>query len=163
MPRYELALILKVMQRPETAATLKRTVEALMERGAVVRNLENLGERSLPYKITKHSQRHSRGGYFSIDFEGPPTIISTMMDHLGRDIDIIRQKLGETDRLPSRIVLRPLLVNKSPECLGTEEAALKMMNGTCLNVQDFQEDPSSTYRFLTIYLQHHHHYLQFIC
>ncbi|XP_014454585.1 small ribosomal subunit protein bS6m [Alligator mississippiensis] len=93
MPRYELALILKVMQRPETAATLKRTVEALMERGAVVRNLENLGERSLPYKITKHSQRHSRGGYFSIDFEGPPTIISTMMDHLGRDIDIIRRTI----------------------------------------------------------------------
>jgi len=62
MPRYELALILKAMQRPETAAALKRTVEALMDRGAIVRSLENLGDRTLPYKISAHSQRHSRGG-----------------------------------------------------------------------------------------------------
>ncbi|XP_072194973.1 small ribosomal subunit protein bS6m [Excalfactoria chinensis] len=91
MPRYELALILKAMQRPETAAVLKRTVEALMERGAIVRNLENLGERALPYKISKHNHRHRRGGYFLVDLEGPPSIVSTMMDHLGRDIDVIRR------------------------------------------------------------------------
>ncbi|NWI90009.1 RT06 protein, partial [Pitta sordida] len=77
--------------KPETAAVLKRTVEALMERGAVVRNLENLGERALPYKISKHSERHRRGWYFLIDLEAPPSIVSPMMDHLGRDIDVIRQ------------------------------------------------------------------------
>uniref|UniRef100_A0A674HBX8 Small ribosomal subunit protein bS6m n=1 Tax=Taeniopygia guttata TaxID=59729 RepID=A0A674HBX8_TAEGU len=91
MPRYELALIVKAMQRPETAAVLKRTVEALMERGAIVRNLENLGERSLPYKISKHKERHKRGGYFLIDLEAPPSLVSPMMDHLGRDIDVIRR------------------------------------------------------------------------
>ncbi|KAM9247534.1 small ribosomal subunit protein bS6m [Leptosomus discolor] len=106
MPRYELALILKAMQRPETAAVLKRTVEALMERGAVVRNLENLGERSLPYKISKHKERHRRGGYFLIDLEGPPSIVSTMMDHLGRDIDVIRRAF----------VKHP--VSKTEECSG---------------------------------------------
>ncbi|XP_033002865.1 28S ribosomal protein S6, mitochondrial [Lacerta agilis] len=93
MPRYELALILKAMQRPETAATLKRTVEALMERGAVVRNLENLGERTLPYKISKHNQRHTRGGYFLVDFNSPPTVVSAIQDHLGRDIDVIRSSI----------------------------------------------------------------------
>uniref|UniRef100_A0A8D0HC56 Small ribosomal subunit protein bS6m n=1 Tax=Sphenodon punctatus TaxID=8508 RepID=A0A8D0HC56_SPHPU len=71
----------------------KRTVEALMEKGAVVRNLENLGERLLPYKISKHNQRHSRGGYFLIDFDGPPAIALTIMDHLGRDTDVIRPTL----------------------------------------------------------------------
>ncbi|OPJ66446.1 28S ribosomal protein S6, mitochondrial [Patagioenas fasciata monilis] len=106
MPRYELALILKAMQRPETAAVLKRTVEALMERGALVRNLENLGEKSLPYKISKHKERHRRGGYFLIDLEGPPSIVSAMMDHLGRDIDVIRRTF----------VKHPL--SKTEECSG---------------------------------------------
>ncbi|NXC37684.1 RT06 protein, partial [Penelope pileata] len=86
-----LFLFLFSLLKPETAAVLKRTVEALMERGAVVRSLENLGERALPYKISKHKQRHRRGGYFLVDLEGPPSIVSTMMDHLGRDIDVIRR------------------------------------------------------------------------
>uniref|UniRef100_A0A8C6VR05 Small ribosomal subunit protein bS6m n=1 Tax=Naja naja TaxID=35670 RepID=A0A8C6VR05_NAJNA len=93
MPRYELALILKAMQRPETAATLRRTVEALLERGAVVRNLENLGERMLPYKIVKHDQHHLRGGYFLVDFDSAPKIITNLLDHLKRDIDIIRSSV----------------------------------------------------------------------
>ncbi|NWQ77578.1 RT06 protein, partial [Columbina picui] len=92
--------------KPETAAVLKRTVEALMERGAVVRNLENLGEKSLPYKISKHKERHRRGGYFLIDLEGPPSIVSAMMDHLGRDIDVIRRAF----------VKHP--VSKTEECSG---------------------------------------------
>ncbi|XP_012926766.1 28S ribosomal protein S6, mitochondrial [Heterocephalus glaber] len=90
MPRYELALILKAMQRPETAAALKRTIEALMDRGAIVRNLENLGERALPYKISAHSQQHWRGGYFLVDFYAPPTAVESILDHLSRDIDVIR-------------------------------------------------------------------------
>ncbi|NWZ26956.1 RT06 protein, partial [Asarcornis scutulata] len=92
--------------KPETAAVLKRTVEALMENGAVVRNLENLGERALPYKISKHKQRHRRGGYFLVDLEAPPSIVSTMMDHLGRDIDIIRRAF----------IKHP--VSKTEECSG---------------------------------------------
>ncbi|XP_055273309.1 28S ribosomal protein S6, mitochondrial [Moschus berezovskii] len=90
MPRYELALILKAMQRPETAAALKRTLEALMDRGAVVRSLENLGERALPYKMSAHSQQHTRGGYFLVDFYAPTTTVESIMEHLSRDIDVIR-------------------------------------------------------------------------
>nr|XP_004474519.3 small ribosomal subunit protein bS6m isoform X3 [Dasypus novemcinctus] len=93
MPRYELALILKAMQRPETAAALKRTIEALMDRGAIVRNLENLGERALPYKISSHNQRHSRGGYFLVDFYAPTTVVESMLDHLSRDTDVIRPNI----------------------------------------------------------------------
>ncbi|NXF97939.1 RT06 protein, partial [Eubucco bourcierii] len=92
--------------KPETAAVLKRTVEALMAEGAIVRNLENLGERSLPYRISKHKERHRRGGYFLIDLEAPPSIVSTMMDHLGRDIDVIRPAF----------IKRPLA--KTEECSG---------------------------------------------
>ncbi|XP_059954510.1 small ribosomal subunit protein bS6m isoform X1 [Mesoplodon densirostris] len=115
MPRYELALILKAMQRipgaalvpelseaccfrfsfvsPETAAALKRTLETLMDRGAVLRNLENLGERALPYRISAHSQQHARGGYFLVDFYAPTTTVEGIMEHLSRDIDVIRPNI----------------------------------------------------------------------
>ncbi|XP_027021546.2 28S ribosomal protein S6, mitochondrial [Tachysurus fulvidraco] len=91
MPRYELSLVLKAMQRPETAAVLRRTMETLMERGAVVRNLENLGERRLPYKISKHNQQHTRAGYFLIDFHSSPSILTALLNHLERDVDVVRQ------------------------------------------------------------------------
>ncbi|XP_037638345.1 28S ribosomal protein S6, mitochondrial [Sebastes umbrosus] len=90
MPRYELALILKAMQRPATSAALRRTVETLMERGAVVRDLENLGDRLLPYKINKHNEKHSRGAYFLVDFYAAPTILTGLLDHLHRDVDVVR-------------------------------------------------------------------------
>ncbi|XP_018410668.1 PREDICTED: 28S ribosomal protein S6, mitochondrial [Nanorana parkeri] len=104
MPRYEMALILKAMQRPETVATLKRTMEALFEKGAIIRNLESLGEKTLPYKISKHSQRHTRGGYFLVDFYAPPTIIPSMLDHLSRDIDVIRPTIlkHEEEKRPEK-------------------------------------------------------------
>ncbi|XP_030627591.1 small ribosomal subunit protein bS6m [Chanos chanos] len=90
MPRYELSLIVKAMQRPETAAVIRRTVETLMERGAVVRALENLGERRLPYNISKHNLRHSHGAYFLIDFHAAPSIVGRLLDHLERDVDVLR-------------------------------------------------------------------------
>ncbi|KAM3863043.1 small ribosomal subunit protein bS6m [Diretmus argenteus] len=97
MPRYELALIMKVMQRPETAAALRRTVESMMERGAVVRSLENLGERLLPYRISKHNQKHSRGTYFLIDFYAAPTILTGLLDNLDRDVDVVRPTFLKKD------------------------------------------------------------------
>ncbi|XP_058234951.1 28S ribosomal protein S6, mitochondrial [Hemibagrus wyckioides] len=102
MPRYELSLVLKAMQRPETAAVLRRTVETLMQRGAVVRNLENLGERRLPYKISKHNQPHTRGGYFLIDFHASPSILTALLNHLERDVDVVRQTVLKKDPEPPK-------------------------------------------------------------
>ncbi|XP_043110812.1 28S ribosomal protein S6, mitochondrial [Puntigrus tetrazona] len=97
MPRYELCVILKAMQRPETAAALRRTVETLLERGAVVRALENLGDRRLPYKISKHDSRHTHGGYFSVDFHSSPGIVSELLNHLERDVDVLRPTVLKKD------------------------------------------------------------------
>lgn len=102
MPRYDLSLVLKAMQRPETAAVLRRTVETLMERGAVVRNLENLGERRLPYKISKHNQRHARAAYFLIDFHASPSILTALLNHLERDVDVVRQTVIRKDAEPPK-------------------------------------------------------------
>ncbi|KAJ0005057.1 hypothetical protein NQD34_011271 [Periophthalmus magnuspinnatus] len=104
MPRYELALILKALKRPETAAVVRRTVETLMERGAVVRDLENLGERLLPYKMSKHNQKHDKGTYFLVDFYASPSILKSLMDHLNRDVDVVRPSvlLKKDEKGPSQ-------------------------------------------------------------
>ncbi|XP_051840881.1 sodium/myo-inositol cotransporter isoform X2 [Antechinus flavipes] len=78
---------------PETATALKRTLQALLDKGAIVRNLENLGERALPYKISIHNQRHHRGWYFLVDFYAPTTAVESIMGHLNRDIDVIRPNI----------------------------------------------------------------------
>ncbi|KAF7251094.1 28S ribosomal protein S6, mitochondrial, partial [Varanus komodoensis] len=91
--REAMQLSIQQLNTLETAAALKRTVETLMERGAVVRNLENLGERALPYRISEHNEVHTRGGYFLVDFHSSPTIISALKDHLRRDIDIVRSTI----------------------------------------------------------------------
>ncbi|NXP22664.1 RT06 protein, partial [Scytalopus superciliaris] len=101
------------LPKAETAAALKRTVEALLDRGAVVRSLENLGQRALPYKISKHMERHRRGWYFLIDLEAPPSLVSDMMEYLGRDIDVIRRGFVKAP------------VAKPPECPGLEPASFE--------------------------------------
>nr|XP_011724474.2 28S ribosomal protein S6, mitochondrial [Macaca nemestrina] len=75
---------------PETAAALKRTIEALMDRGAIVRDLENLGEKALPYRMSAHNQQYNRGGYFLVDFYAPTTTVESVVEHLSRDTDVIR-------------------------------------------------------------------------
>ncbi|KAF7710907.1 28S ribosomal protein S6, mitochondrial [Silurus meridionalis] len=111
MPRYELSLVLKAMQRPETAAVLRRTVETLMERGAVVRDLESLGERRLPYTISKHSQRHTRASYFLVDFHASPSILSPLLNHLERDVDVVRQTVLKKD---TELPKSPCCASSSP-------------------------------------------------
>ncbi|XP_015263357.1 PREDICTED: 28S ribosomal protein S6, mitochondrial [Gekko japonicus] len=103
---YIFITVINSIKDPEVAATLKRTVEALLEKGAVVRKLENLGERTLPYKISKHNQRHTRGGYFLIDFVSPTAAVTEMQEHLGRDIDVIRSTVLKHE------------VIKTEECMG---------------------------------------------
>ncbi|TRY98819.1 hypothetical protein DNTS_035637 [Danionella cerebrum] len=104
MPRYDMFLVLKSMQRPETAATLRRIVENLFEHGAMVRSMENLGERRLPYAISKHGSRHKHGGYFAIDFYSSPTILKNVLDNLERDIDVLRPTIvkNNTERPPKQ-------------------------------------------------------------
>ncbi|XP_068931060.1 small ribosomal subunit protein bS6m isoform X3 [Petaurus breviceps papuanus] len=81
------------MASQETATALKRTIQALMDKGAIVRNLENLGERALPYKISIHNQRHHRGGYFLVDFYAPTTAVESIIEHLSRDVDVVRPNI----------------------------------------------------------------------
>ncbi|XP_053952457.1 probable 28S ribosomal protein S6, mitochondrial [Anastrepha obliqua] len=93
MPSYELALVLRQMSRPEIVSVLKRTAETILDRDCVIRKLENLGTRMLPYKISEHGVVHREGTYFTISFDAAPAKISDFMEEFGRDIDIVRRRI----------------------------------------------------------------------
>jgi small subunit ribosomal protein S6 len=47
--------------QPALAQVLKRTCEAIMTKGAIIENMENLGTKTLPYRMSKHGQKHLTG------------------------------------------------------------------------------------------------------
>ena len=61
MVRYELAVILKAVSKPQLADTFKRVATAVLGEGAVLRSITNLGERQLPYRMRARSEWHTHG------------------------------------------------------------------------------------------------------
>ncbi|XP_002730679.1 small ribosomal subunit protein bS6m-like [Saccoglossus kowalevskii] len=113
MPRYEMALIFRALNRSETISAMKRVGESVIERGGQIRTIENLGEKDLPFKMVAHSQGYRRGRYIVMEFDGKPSIVSSMVEYLRRDVDVIR---------PAITKLRPFL-NKTMECDGPKKIA----------------------------------------
>ena len=61
MVRYEFAVILRAVGKPQLADTFKQVAKSIIGQGAVLRKLVNLGERQLPYRMKAHSQHHTHG------------------------------------------------------------------------------------------------------
>ncbi|XP_053695847.1 probable 28S ribosomal protein S6, mitochondrial [Sabethes cyaneus] len=97
MPVYELALILRQMPRPELMSVLKRTATAIFDKGGVIRKLENLGTRPLPFKTSVHGLVHRTGSYFIVKFDTPPAKVAELEEEYGRDVDIIRKRIYKAD------------------------------------------------------------------
>uniref|UniRef100_T1JCB3 Small ribosomal subunit protein bS6m n=1 Tax=Strigamia maritima TaxID=126957 RepID=T1JCB3_STRMM len=101
MPSYELLVIFKTMKRPELVTAIKRTAETLWTHGAVLTKLENMGSKTLPYKIRSSGKNHTTGNYFLYHFEAAPSAIGQYMDFYDRDIDIIRPTIAlKSERKP---------------------------------------------------------------
>ncbi|XP_055608442.1 probable 28S ribosomal protein S6, mitochondrial [Uranotaenia lowii] len=97
MPSYELALILRQMPRPELVSVLKRTADAIFDKGGIIRKLDNLGTRPLPSKISNHGLVHRAGSYFVFKFDTPPATVEDLEEEYGRDVDIIRRRIYKAD------------------------------------------------------------------
>ncbi|TMW51499.1 hypothetical protein DOY81_003404 [Sarcophaga bullata] len=97
MPTYELSLVLRQMSRPELISVLKRTAESILDKGGIIRQLQNLGSKALPYKISEHGLVHREGTYFTINFDAAPSKIADVREELGRDIDIIRRHIFKVE------------------------------------------------------------------
>ncbi|KAG6463360.1 probable 28S ribosomal protein S6, mitochondrial [Manduca sexta] len=93
MPSYELALMLRAMPKAELKTTLKRVANAIFDRGGLIRNIENLGMRSMPYKTSSHGLVHREANYFIFKISTPTQSMADLREEYSRDVDIIRQRV----------------------------------------------------------------------
>lgn len=61
MVQYEVALILRAVPRSDLSKVLRGVCTTVLQQGALLRGLDNLGERELPYKMSAHNERFSQG------------------------------------------------------------------------------------------------------
>lgn len=93
MPTYEMAILLKTLPRPELAAALKRTANAIFDQGGVIRKIDNLGHRPTPFKISAHDARHKEANYFIFSFEANETAKTPLFDNYQLDVDVVRCRI----------------------------------------------------------------------
>ncbi|CAK1578386.1 unnamed protein product [Parnassius mnemosyne] len=93
MPAYELALLLRAMPKQELKSTLKRVSHAIFNRGGIIRNIENLGFRAMPYKTSAHGLVHREANYFVFKIDTATQAVADLKEEYSRDVDIIRQRV----------------------------------------------------------------------
>ncbi|RZC33058.1 Ribosomal S6 domain containing protein [Asbolus verrucosus] len=93
MITYELCLLLRVMPKPELVSVVKRSANAIFEKGGIIRKLENMGTRDMPNKTSVHGIVHHKASYFLFEFNAPPSCIDKLLDEYMRDVDIIRRRI----------------------------------------------------------------------
>lgn len=102
MITYELCVLLRVMPKLELATTLKRISSSIFDKSGIIRNIENLGTRDMPYKTSNHGVVYNKASYFIMEFNAPPACIDDLKEEYARDIDIIRRRIykKELDPIP---------------------------------------------------------------
>ncbi|OWF47123.1 28S ribosomal protein S6, mitochondrial-like [Mizuhopecten yessoensis] len=90
MPRYELALILKDLPRAALATALKRSCQHVWKEDGVVRKIENLGTKPLPYRMHVHGSKNVTGSYFVMNFDSSTNAKEEIEKRLRRDAEIVR-------------------------------------------------------------------------
>ncbi|XP_063375266.1 small ribosomal subunit protein bS6m [Cydia amplana] len=93
MPSYELALMLRVMPKPELKTALKRVSHAIFNRGGIIREIENLGFRAMPYKTSAHGLVHREANYFVFKIDTATQAVADLKEEYSRDVDIVRQRV----------------------------------------------------------------------
>lgn len=82
-------------------STLKRTAEAILDKGGIIRKLDNLGTRPLPFKMSQHGLVHRTGSYFLMHFDCATNLIADFREEYSRDIDIVRVNVFKVEEPPT--------------------------------------------------------------
>ncbi|WWC63238.1 mitochondrial 37S ribosomal protein bS6m [Kwoniella dejecticola CBS 10117] len=96
MPLYELFCI--AVHNTESSVNLRSVINSLSNQihstGGVVRDLKKLGiNLTLPQRMRRMRQYHSRGDHFTMTFDTSPIVLKRLDETLRRDPSIIRWTL----------------------------------------------------------------------
>ncbi|XP_020908491.1 28S ribosomal protein S6, mitochondrial [Exaiptasia diaphana] len=110
MPRYELILISRILGREGFAHLLRQTCTSIMDKGGVVRKLENLGQQRLPQRMRAHAEWHHIGRYFLFDFELSTHQLPQFEKELKTDPEVIQNGIVKIQsRFDSKKYEHPIL------------------------------------------------------
>ncbi|CAH8289929.1 unnamed protein product [Schistosoma bovis] len=88
--RYEMSLIIKALGTPGIKDALKRHLKGMLDNGAHLFNVENLGLRRLPNVFHVQGERQYEGHYFLINFNAPHDSLNQIRKMARKDSDIIK-------------------------------------------------------------------------
>ncbi|WWC90783.1 ribosomal protein S6 [Kwoniella dendrophila CBS 6074] len=96
MPLYELFCI--AVHNPASSVNLRSVINSLSNQihttGGVVRDMKNLGiNLTLPQRMRRMRQYHTRGDHFLMTFDTSPIVLKRLDETLRRDPSIIRWTL----------------------------------------------------------------------
>jgi small subunit ribosomal protein S6 len=75
----------------ELLKALRRTADVIFDRGGFIRKIENLGPRTLPYKVSIHGLVNREGHAFVYKFDIPPPFLADINEEFARDVDIVKR------------------------------------------------------------------------
>lgn len=98
-------MIFKPLAREGLHKALRAVSTMLMDSGAVLRDIENLGHRTLPYRMRAPDREYVlEGNYFCFDMELPPQLLSGVSKELSITDDVVRYTVSRhKEGLPHRL------------------------------------------------------------
>lgn len=104
MPLYELTLVLRPMAKPEIVETLKRCANLIWKGNGVIKKIDFLGCKKLPYKIPSSTENeiYHEANYFTYHVSINSERMKEIRPEYKLDIDVIISKfnLAEESTIP---------------------------------------------------------------
>ena len=72
---------------------IKTTSKILMQKDCVIRKIQSMGLKKLPYRIKKNGVTNFEGHYWQILFYGRPSVQNELRDILRKDEEVIRMEI----------------------------------------------------------------------
>lgn len=105
MPFYELTLVLRTMPKNDTVACLKRVANLIWNEDGVIKKIDYLGHKQLPFEINRPDQgeKYTHASYFMFHTSLFPAKLPQLRPEFKLDMDLLRfhYALKDQSKLPS--------------------------------------------------------------